>query len=194
MKQPILFAASFSAIVTFLIALSVPAHAYTGTGYHPHAVNKGFAVTKRNDTLRGYFGLMDDNRFYFSKERAGQQEELKGIDYKSIYVEMPMDKMLNKGGYIQYDFLPTKQYKPYRRIFSGKNLYYDHNLNDFALNRIYEVIIVNPANNGNTEFPPDFRGSKKVLIDYLNKQYKTSYSKKDFDNSIQVIEEIERHL
>lgn len=160
---------------------------------------KGFAVTAMGDTLRGYFYVNYYKGVLFnrdSKEQSANKNDsvLKNNDIRSVFLALGAIAVYNPGGFTEYDYFP-KQKTFFRKIYTGKNDYYDGNIAIYDPNKICgELIIKNGYGKDILLVKKELaiNRAKKLLTDYLNDKYNTHFAYKDFKNPIQVIREIEK--
>jgi hypothetical protein len=159
---------------------------------------KGFAVTVKNDTLKGYFLLDYYKGVVFQKEQTSMDQSSNSIldnrSLKSIFLELRGLDNSGANNFTEYVYLPEYG-RIFRKIYSGTNDYYDENKSRRTPERVIGDIVV--LQKGTTKSIAHIstrdKSPKKSLVDFLNKTWQMSFSYKDFRTTIEVIREIETH-
>ena len=166
---------------------------------------KGFAVTKSNDTIRGYFYICNtkNRAVIYQKDSIKHNSNMDSVFkmgvLKSVFLEN--SRSFSSHILVEYTYIDTLGFFCHK-VYTGNAEYFDNN---FSMNNLSKtcrdvyilfksgkLLLVDPYDNYINRYM--FSSSFKLLIDFYNKNYCVNKPCPNFKTSLEVIKKIDEHL
>jgi hypothetical protein len=200
-------------VFAFLITLCLNNFTYAANGFiinylimnNSYNKIKGFAVTKSNDTIRGYFYICNtkNRAVIYHKDSIIHKKDMDSVFkmgvLKSVFLEN--SRSFSSHILVEYTYIDTLGFFCHK-VYTGNAEYFDNN---FSMNNLSKtcrdvyilfksgkLLLVDPYNNYINRYM--FSSSFKLLIDFYNKNYCVNKPCPNFKTSLEVIKKIDEHL